>query len=351
MVRCKLPALVWQEAHRRPDRSNVGMHVSDGAQPKQIQNVDPTCSLTKTSTGVCRVRGNGATRCCSELCGNSNQASSFYKIERGCQVGGKDWTEMVGSTLCEECYHGYAQAGTLSRRNPVPGSGGASKRCGYVDCTKPEGCKQYYTISEGTKAGVGAGRDWSSLFGQVLCHNCYVQYIASGTLERKQRGKPSAQASSKVHTEKKLGASNERPQLERQSEINRGLSYEHGHTHYLDTGTHERRTKKDACMIGSDGMVVKSGKKKRKIGLEGTNVDLGGTIDSAHDALGTLEGETDKGGSEFVPEATGTSVKVKKRRNWRENDDDAHVDGMGNGRAGMYVCMCVCVCACVYVKA
>lgn len=127
----------------------------------------------------------GVKRRCTYIgCDRPEESSHFYQIEVGrTSGGGQDWTSLAGSVLCNACYLRYARRGTLERPVNKPLSA-ASRRCTYAGCDRPDHGKHFYQIDE---SKTGGGRDWSSLSGHVLCHACYLQFRARGTLERRGR--------------------------------------------------------------------------------------------------------------------------------------------------------------------
>jgi hypothetical protein len=63
----------------------------------------------------------GSERRCSYLgCKNPNESGQFIQIDGASEAGGRDWTELAGSVLCQACYSCYVRRGTLERY--VPGS-------------------------------------------------------------------------------------------------------------------------------------------------------------------------------------------------------------------------------------
>ena len=82
--------------------------------------------------------------------------------------------------LCNACFDYYRTRGTLERQRAAPDPG-IVKRCTYEGCRKPDESREFHKIGDHITAG---GRDWSSLYGQVLCDACCLQYLLRGTLER-----------------------------------------------------------------------------------------------------------------------------------------------------------------------
>ena len=118
--------------------------------------------------------------CCFSGCDRRFKSSHFYHVTESTKAGGRDWTSLVGVTLCHACYNRYRNSGRLERsiNKPIPKS---DQRCSYEKCDRPDYSSHFYTIEEGKKAG---GKDWSSLIGHVLCHACYKQFLQRGTLLR-----------------------------------------------------------------------------------------------------------------------------------------------------------------------
>ena len=56
---------------------------------------------------------NAHKQCDYEGCGRTNH--TFVQVREGCEAGGKDWSELVGKTLCKQCYTQYFICGTLQR--------------------------------------------------------------------------------------------------------------------------------------------------------------------------------------------------------------------------------------------
>lgn len=56
-----------------------------------------------------------AQRCSYSGCGKPDESSHFYCVEEGTTAGGKDWSLLVGSVLCAVCYNRFRCTGTLER--------------------------------------------------------------------------------------------------------------------------------------------------------------------------------------------------------------------------------------------
>ena len=119
-------------------------------------------------------------KCSYALCDSPADGSRYLTIEAGKNAGGKDWSSLVGNTLCMACYSRYRDRGTLERRKnkPLPD---ATKRCTYELCDSPNEAGKFFRIEEGKTSG---GKDWSSLVGSILCQACYSRYRQRGTLAR-----------------------------------------------------------------------------------------------------------------------------------------------------------------------
>jgi hypothetical protein len=125
-----------------------------------------------------------ARQCTYKHCDSPTHGSKFFQIEEGKSAGGRDWSPLVGEVLCHACYERFLTRGTLERaqNKPLVGSG----PCSYSGCDSPPHSGRFYQIEEGKTA---AGRDWSLLFGEVLCEKCYNRFHRSGTLQRKRHVK------------------------------------------------------------------------------------------------------------------------------------------------------------------
>lgn len=177
----------------------------DGGGPKRIPLTDapragspprprpPGLNVGSGSKDVVTVE-EGAKTCTYEGCTNPSTSSRFVKIEEGCKAGGRDWTCLAGSILCHSCYNRFSYSGTLERSRKRTLDDGARK-CTFDKCPNPQRSSQYHQINEGCKAG---NRDWSSVYGFVLCNACYSQFRHRGTLERSVAAKePLAQSTRK----------------------------------------------------------------------------------------------------------------------------------------------------------
>lgn len=124
-------------------------------------------------------------RCSFERCSRPDVSSHFYEVQEGCNVGGQDWTNLVGSVLCNACYCRYMCKGTLDKPEPF------LKRCSYEGCANPNDSSNFIMVEATCITGQ---KDWSSLVGKVLCKACYVRYSKRGTLvrSRSKRNKPLA---------------------------------------------------------------------------------------------------------------------------------------------------------------
>jgi hypothetical protein len=122
-------------------------------------------------------------KCSYAQCDSPADGSRYLTIEAGKSAGGKDWSALVGQTLCMACYSRYRDRGTLERRKnkPLPDS---TKRCTYELCDSPNEAGKFFRIEEGKTSG---GKDWSSLVGSVLCQACYSRYRQRGTLARTEK--------------------------------------------------------------------------------------------------------------------------------------------------------------------
>jgi hypothetical protein len=129
-------------------------------------------------------------QCCYEKCKNPKESRKFFLISADMKSGGRDWTPLAGKLLCNACHSQYRIHGSLERdythkkphdpkRSHIPDE---EKQCCYDKCLTPRDSKKYYKIESDCNAG---GHDWSSLYGKVVCYNCYTHFRQTGTLERK----------------------------------------------------------------------------------------------------------------------------------------------------------------------
>lgn len=59
-------------------------------------------------------------RCSDAGCKFPDRGSSFYYIEEGRRSGGRDWTSLMGSVLCQSCYSRYLSTGSIAAdRDPA----------------------------------------------------------------------------------------------------------------------------------------------------------------------------------------------------------------------------------------
>ena len=110
---------------------------------------------------------------------DSTESLQFHTIQEGCTAGGQNWAELVGRVLCHTCYARYRLSGSLEGAYNRPGRSNL-KRCSYKHCESPHEGSRFFRIHEAKATG---GRDWSSLFGQVLCAACHDRFKAKGTLK------------------------------------------------------------------------------------------------------------------------------------------------------------------------
>eukprot|EP00282_Hemiselmis_andersenii_P041091 CAMPEP_0172072134 /NCGR_PEP_ID=MMETSP1043-20130122/14158_1 /TAXON_ID=464988 /ORGANISM="Hemiselmis andersenii, Strain CCMP441" /LENGTH=279 /DNA_ID=CAMNT_0012732591 /DNA_START=196 /DNA_END=1033 /DNA_ORIENTATION=+ len=167
----------------------------------------------------------GVKKCAYSGCEASGENIKFLVIDAGCNAGGKDWSALADSMLCQTCYDRYRKHGTLDKADAKPLDGSARK-CMFDQCDKPEDsrrfvqidgesefqearlaregatqegaprtpqkvllppvpqpddCKKYIKIYGDSTAG---GQDWSMLDGNTLCLTCYMRFKDRGTLER-----------------------------------------------------------------------------------------------------------------------------------------------------------------------
>lgn len=126
---------------------------------------------------------NAQQRCAYANCKRPKVSKQFYLIDGHCRTGGQDWAELDGRVLCYNCYIHYRKMGRLERAARQPGNVQAlDMLCSFEGCQNPLESRQFYLVPEGSTAG---GRDWSSLYGRILCNNCYTQFRTRGTCERK----------------------------------------------------------------------------------------------------------------------------------------------------------------------
>ena len=168
-----------------------------------------------------------ARRCTYEGCERPEESRQFLQIGDGTTAGGRDWSSLSGSVLCETCYNRFRSKGTLegyrnvSRHRPMrkrspPAEAGLwvgahetgvsssssklhkrslldvpfadeplkGRRCTYQGCVMPKDSKFFYPITQLTTAG---GQDWSSLVGNVLCDRCFTRYSKKGYIFRDEK--------------------------------------------------------------------------------------------------------------------------------------------------------------------
>jgi len=127
----------------------------------------------------------GVKKCAYSGCEASGENIKFLVIDAGCNAGGKDWSALADSMLCQTCYDRYRKHGTLDKADAKPLDGSARK-CMFDQCDKPEDSRRFVQIDGESAAG---GQDWSSLAGVLLCMACYDRFRKHGSLEKAPRKK------------------------------------------------------------------------------------------------------------------------------------------------------------------
>ena len=102
----------------------------------------------------------------------------YIQIDERTCAAGRDWTSLIGSTLCNACYVRFKERGTLERKRNTPLPHG-SKSCSYEACMRPKHSRRFVQVDAKTTAG---GRDWGALVGKVLCDACYTRFKDTGSL-------------------------------------------------------------------------------------------------------------------------------------------------------------------------
>jgi hypothetical protein len=54
-------------------------------------------------------------RCTYALCDDPDNSVQFYTISKDQRSGGRDWSMLVGETLCKVCYNRFSRRGTLEK--------------------------------------------------------------------------------------------------------------------------------------------------------------------------------------------------------------------------------------------
>jgi hypothetical protein len=104
----------------------------------------------------------------------------YIQIDERTCAAGRDWTSLIGSTLCNACYVRFKERGTLERKRNTPLPPG-SKSCSYEACMRPKHSRRFVQVGAKTTAG---GKDWGALVGKVLCDACYTRFKDTGSLGR-----------------------------------------------------------------------------------------------------------------------------------------------------------------------
>eukprot|EP00283_Hemiselmis_rufescens_P009394 CAMPEP_0173428086 /NCGR_PEP_ID=MMETSP1357-20121228/7122_1 /TAXON_ID=77926 /ORGANISM="Hemiselmis rufescens, Strain PCC563" /LENGTH=351 /DNA_ID=CAMNT_0014392041 /DNA_START=114 /DNA_END=1166 /DNA_ORIENTATION=- len=130
----------------------------------------------------------GVKKCAFSGCEASGENIRFVQIEANSTAGGRDWSALADSLLCQQCYDRYRKHGSLERADGKP-LDGSSRRCMFAKCEKPEDSRRFVQIDGESAAG---GQDWSGLAGSVLCMACYDRFRKHGTLEKTARKKAPA---------------------------------------------------------------------------------------------------------------------------------------------------------------
>ena len=108
---------------------------------------------------MCGDAGGAGMRCSYSKCERPEQSCRYVKIEEGRTSGGRDWSSLVGSVLCQACYSRYYERGSLEKILPMGKPlVGSARRCTYDHCDNPTKSSCFYRIGEGKTAG---GQDWS----------------------------------------------------------------------------------------------------------------------------------------------------------------------------------------------
>ena len=123
-----------------------------------------------------------ARRCTYMGCKNPTESRQFVQIDGASTAGGRDWSPLAGSVLCNSCRLQYRAKGTLERtQHQHKPLADIARRCTYAGCPKPLESGQFIQIDGKSEAG---GQNWTELSGSVLCRLCYDRFLRRGTLSR-----------------------------------------------------------------------------------------------------------------------------------------------------------------------
>jgi len=110
-----------------------------------------------------------ARRCTYVGCKNPTESRQFVQIDGASTAGGRDWSPLAGSVLCNSCRLQYRAKGTLFRtQHQHKPLADVARRCTYAGCPKPLESGQFIQIDGKSE----------------LCRPCYDRFLRRGTLSR-----------------------------------------------------------------------------------------------------------------------------------------------------------------------
>lgn len=116
---------------------------------------------------------------CKKVCKRVNFISPKKK------TGGRDWSSLVGQSLCDACVQQFWRTGSLEKEKRAPHVDWSKlpRECSNTRCPVPRGQenRRYLLVRSDTDSG---GQDWSGLAGKVICRPCWQTFATFGTLER-----------------------------------------------------------------------------------------------------------------------------------------------------------------------
>ncbi|KAJ1478920.1 hypothetical protein T484DRAFT_1960154 [Baffinella frigidus] len=133
-------------------------------------------------------------KCDFEFCPCRKSAKEFTVVREETLAGGdeRDWSAVVGQTLCKSCWGYFARTGGLVRQPRAAPAGsqawGKVGPCAFTFCPLRESASEFTVVMDCTRAG-GAGRDWTRDVGKTFCKGCFECFARTGRMVRANGGK------------------------------------------------------------------------------------------------------------------------------------------------------------------
>ncbi|KAJ1482937.1 hypothetical protein T484DRAFT_1802382 [Baffinella frigidus] len=118
--------------------------------------------------------------CAYPLCPCRESASRFTLVREWTRPGGaeRDWSGLVGQTLCKTCFDCFNRTGGLERQIRFERSWSNVGPCGYTLCPC-KSAREFTVVVDGAHVR-GAELDWSGVVGQRLCRSCHEFFLRTG---------------------------------------------------------------------------------------------------------------------------------------------------------------------------